>query len=68
VIEIPESIQEDKLNLKLNDLSGRRILSRTINSVVSTFYQLDLEEIPSGIYLIELGTNNQNWIQKLIVE
>ncbi len=68
VIEIPESIQEDKLNLKLNDLSGRLILSRTINSVVSTFYQLDLEEIPSGIYLIELGTNNQNWIQKLIVE
>ncbi|MDD4374543.1 MAG: choice-of-anchor D domain-containing protein [Bacteroidales bacterium] len=68
LIEIPEGIQEDKLNLKLNDLSGRLILSRTINSGVNNFYQLNLEKIPSGIYLIELGTTNQCWIQKLIVE
>jgi hypothetical protein len=68
MIEIPEGIQEDKLNLKLLDLSGRLILSRTISSGAKTFYQLDLEEIPSGIYLIELGTTHQNWIQKLIVE
>ncbi|MBG0782626.1 MAG: choice-of-anchor D domain-containing protein [Bacteroidales bacterium] len=68
MIEIPEGIREDKPNLKLNDLSGRLILSRTINSGVNTFYQLDVEEIPSGIYLIELSTTNQHWIQKLIVE
>jgi len=68
MIEIPKGIEEYQLRLTVNELNGREIISENISSLKGNYYQLELKEIPAGIYLIELSTSNQNWIQKLIVE
>lgn len=68
LIEIPESISADILNLRLSDMSGRQFFIKAISKGSNKYYQLDVEGIPSGIYLIELSTENQNWRQKLIIE
>lgn len=54
-----------RTNLSLFDISGK-VLIRTegeINSIV----QLDLEQLPSGMYFLKIEDHNNNWIIKKII-
>lgn len=47
------------------DIFGKKILYRYFNS---PNYNLDITDIPAGMYIISLENNNQRYVQKLIVK
>ena len=49
----------------LYDISGKEILNQNINS---ENYNLDISNIPSGMYILSLEKDNRKYVQKIIVK
>lgn len=61
-IEVPESRYE--MFLKLSDISGKTIVSKKISS---DNFDLDVSDIPSGIYLLTISNSNTEAVSKIII-
>lgn len=52
----------------MRDLLGREFIHKDLGVLSgSQKQQIDISSLPPGMYLVELRTDNQHWIQKLIV-
>jgi hypothetical protein len=53
----------------VRDVAGRAIMNETLRSAQSDNKTLDVSSLPSGIYLVEVLTQNgQHSVQKVVVE
>lgn len=53
--------------LALIDITGRTILSINMNKTPQDEYKLDVSNVPSGIYLIKITTNEESYVSRLNV-
>ncbi len=51
-------------NLKILDNSGRTIIKK--NNLATQNYQLNISALPSGIYFIEIGSNDKKMVRKFM--
>jgi hypothetical protein len=51
------------LNVSLNDISGKEIMTTEVNSELFT---LDTDQIPSGVYFLKINSNKDSKVYKLI--
>ncbi|MCF6365839.1 MAG: endonuclease [Bacteroidales bacterium] len=52
-----------KGNIKISNVNGQELFNKTINSNNS---KIDLSKYPSGVYFIEIKTNNKTVIKKIV--
>lgn len=57
----------EKVDVKINDLSGREIYTTYFNPN-KALYELLLPELSNGVYLLELGCNGAKTSKKLIIQ
>lgn len=73
-IELTIPLEEDELNtsfsIEMIDLSGRRILEKESikGHVLTSYYQLPLENLSVGIYYLSVKNKSSIYTQKLIVQ
>jgi hypothetical protein len=64
-----DSNSEEQFNLNVQDLSGRRILTQSVSSLVGTNkVELDLSGLSSGVYLLTVQSADQLSQLKIVVE
>jgi hypothetical protein len=51
--------------ISLFDLNGKLINSSTIDMLKSNNYRIDIHNLPSGIYILEIITNNKKYFKKI---
>ncbi len=58
----------EKLNLRITDISGRLLHTRTINGEGQTRFFVDLsdKQISNGVYFLEVTTGKQKFIERII--
>ncbi len=60
---------EKTINIKMFDITGREVQNYNLTSVIGeNNYQIDISELPHGIYLACLLSDDQKLIKKVIVE
>ena len=61
------SYSNENVNLSLYDVQGRLITSSKVASVVGDFnYNLAMESVPTGFYLLKISQGNLNYTTKVI--
>lgn len=63
--EVYYNISEPVMLISLTDLSGKVIKTEKINPI-NGLGKIDIEELPNGIYLVELMGKDKKWHSKLI--
>ncbi len=58
---------KNKVTVLLFDLAGRKILEKTFDDVLNSYEKLDVSEISSGAYLMEIHLNDQETISKKLI-
>jgi len=60
--------QNDAVSIELHDIRGRVVL-KDVQEVSAGNHQLtlDLEEVTTGTYFLQVRTSNQKWLEKLII-
>jgi len=56
------------LTLQLTSLTGQVIKTDQIKGAANGRYRLDLEEVPSGVYFLQISDENNRMTKRLIVE
>ena len=62
-VSVPENL--NSVSLTLSDITGKLLLSHSLNN---TFDRIDASELPKGVYIITLQSNEGKAQQKLIVQ
>lgn len=57
------NVSGNALNVSLNDISGKEIMTTEVNSA---FYTLDTDQIPAGVYFLKINSNEDSKVYKLI--
>ncbi|MBL7901111.1 MAG: DUF4397 domain-containing protein [Bacteroidia bacterium] len=57
------NVSGNSLNVSLNDISGKEIMTTEVNSA---FYTLDTDQIPAGVYFLKINSNKDSKVYKLI--
>ena len=52
--------------VKITDITGRTLIDKTVTSDELFNFQLDISKLISGVYLIQLNTENHNIINRFI--
>ena len=58
----------DDVNVKMYDLSGREVYSKTFEATNQFNHTIDVEGYARGVYFVRIDNGNQNAAQKLILE
>lgn len=66
-IGIDQYMIGEKVDVKINDLSGREIYTTNFNSN-EALYELTLPKLSNGVYLLELSCNGTKTSKKLIIQ
>lgn len=65
-IDLPEAA--DQLSLRLYNSLGAQLLQRNLGSVTTVREELNLENVPAGIYWLELTNGEQQVTRKVVVQ
>lgn len=49
------------------DLKGSVVLEKNINHSEKSTFSFNDKDLPNGIYLININTEKENWLQKLMI-
>lgn len=63
-VEMPKAA---KLHLRIADLSGRIVVDRQLGTMASGEHFLPIENLSSGVYMVNLSSENTNRSIKLVV-
>ena len=56
------------LTLRLTNVTGQLLKTEQIKGAANGRYRLDLEEVPSGVYFLQISDENNRMTKRLIVE
>lgn len=65
-IEMPDELINQNSTFSLADLSGKKILDQN-QKISNQLFQLDLNSISNGIYLLTIKSDQQNYFSKIII-
>ncbi len=57
----------DDLNIKIFDLTGNSIINNNYTKVGEKIYSIDVSELNSSIYFVQISTGSQNFVNKFII-
>jgi subtilisin-like proprotein convertase family protein len=60
--------QTDKLSIQVYDINGRQIHAQSINPSSDNNYEVNLQNVASGIYLVKIKDGTSESIRKIIVD
>jgi len=63
-INANEELNDPKVKVKLLDLTGKLILEHTFKSTQRRF---GLQNVPAGVYMVDITTGNMKQVEKLII-
>lgn len=66
-IILPE-IGSSQMQVQVFDLTGKRVIERNINSKPGNSYSLDIASLHSGIYVVQITTDDVTYANKLLKE
>lgn len=66
-VDIPQEFQQQPAQLELLDINGRIVYSTQVEWLPE-WYQLNVEAVPSGIYLIRLRSNGKEGISRVVIQ
>ncbi|MBK6274264.1 MAG: T9SS type A sorting domain-containing protein [Saprospirales bacterium] len=55
------------LNVKIIDLKGSTVFEKNVNHAEKSNIVVDANNLPNGVYLINMNSEKENWIQKLMI-
>ena len=55
------------LNVKIIDLKGSTVFEKNVNHAEKSNIIVDANNLPNGVYLINMNSEKENWIQKLMI-
>lgn len=55
------------LNVKIVDLKGSTVFEKNVNHAEKSNIVVDANNLPNGVYLINMNSEKENWIQKLMI-
>ncbi|MFN8283854.1 MAG: T9SS type A sorting domain-containing protein [Chitinophagales bacterium] len=55
------------ITIKMIDLKGSVVLEKNINHSEKSTFSFNDKDLPNGIYLININTEKENWLQKLMI-
>lgn len=64
-IKLPQTILDKDISIKLYDINGKQIKNQKI-TLKNNSVNINVEQIPKGVYLIHLINNDKNWSQLFI--
>jgi hypothetical protein len=67
-VTIMPTILQGSMEFTLTDLAGRSILVKSLDTNTQSSLQLDISEVPAGLYLVHGNFQGRMYTQKLIIE
>ena len=58
-------INTDQINLTISDLSGKILLSKTVNSINHSEFKTDVSDLKAGLYLLRISSDKQMITRKI---
>ncbi len=55
------------LNVKIIDLKGSTVFEKNVNHAEKSNIIVDANNLPNGVYLINMNSEKENWVQKLMI-
>jgi hypothetical protein len=65
-VSVPTNMNDDQLDLKISDLSGRCILSKNI-AISNNEFDLKISDIPTGIYILRISNTRVSVTCSLVI-
>lgn len=66
ILIINRNNNKESIDITLSNSVGQKIIEKNFNA--QSLYSIDLHNIPSGIYFVEINTAGQKQIQKLVIQ
>ncbi len=60
--------QADRLSIKVFNLDGKPIFEKTIDQLGQKPFKLYINELPAGMYYLQIQGNDSNYYEKLIIQ
>ena len=57
----------DRINIEVTDMYGKQVFRDVEPMVINDRYRLDVSDLSSGIYYVNIYTDNEKYIMKIVI-
>lgn len=67
-LKIEGLASSDQLRLKIDDINGRKMLTKSLKASAPLIYQVNTANFSTGIYLVRVSVNGKEYVVRLSIQ